>query len=80
MFNYIDDRYIQHIPDSCWFCSKRATRYCDECNRPLCDECAISIGNDIDVCPEHNTEVYKKAAIKRRKKYKNIMENFHNGI
>jgi len=47
-------------------CGKKAVAFCDapvnvdgvikDCNKPLCNEHRIKIGNDTDVCEEHNNE------------------------
>ena len=45
-------------------CGRRATRLCDgprmkrnrlndTCDRPLCDECAVRVDADHDLCPKH---------------------------
>ena len=48
---------------NCQTCFKREhTKLCDfrpdertgkTCDRKLCDECAVSVGPDLDYCPEH---------------------------
>lgn len=47
---------------TCYKCGKPSTRLCDfvkgaskneTCDRPMCDNCANSKGNDFDFCDEH---------------------------
>lgn len=53
----------------CYKCGKIATKLCDyptgehtSCDKPMCVECANSIGHDNDVCDKHfNTIDIKKA-------------------
>ena len=54
------DLDIVPFKDRCQFCrKKRATKQCDfptgagaACGAKACDECAVSLGNEIDLCPK----------------------------
>ncbi|HCT62075.1 MULTISPECIES: hypothetical protein [Acidobacterium] len=56
----------------CGHCTKRwSTRLCDypvehgkrTCDEPLCDECAVSVGNDKDYCPAHARHAKKQGEL-----------------
>jgi hypothetical protein len=49
-------------PPPCSCCGRRSSRLCDfkigrrRCSKPLCTECAVHVGEDLDYCPSHTVQ------------------------
>lgn len=61
----------------CYVCGKPMKALCDYpgCDKPMCHEHSIHIGEDTDVCMEHSDEVSRRKALKEREKLTVYLKN-----